>query len=99
MSALNPSTRRGRVQLGASGCVGVRHGEAFRHEKRGDAERRDVDHQAAKHRRGQHRKVPSAHARFGHGGIRLQNAMQRRALTHMLNFFLSVARRRRVGYL
>ena len=65
--------------------MGVRHREGFRDEKHANGERRDGDQQAAKHGGGQHRKVPSAHARFGHGGIRPQSAMQRRALTHVVN--------------
>ena len=94
ISAVNPSTWHGRGRLGVSSGVGVRHREAFRHEKRADGERGGGDQQPAKHGGGQHREIPSAHARFGHGGIRPQNAMQRRALTHMVNCFLSVARQR-----
>jgi hypothetical protein len=49
ISAVNPSTRRGRVQLGMSGGVRARHREAFRREKRAGGERGDGDQQAAEH--------------------------------------------------
>jgi hypothetical protein len=48
ISTVHQSTRRGRVQLGASDGMGVRHRETFRCEKRTDGERGDDDHQAAK---------------------------------------------------
>ena len=40
-----------------------------------------------KHGGGQHREF-LAHARFGHVGIKPQSAMQRCALTHMVNRFV-----------